>query len=369
MSRPLLGAVMLLACGAPGLTVSSGEPPSVPAGPVYAAFPPRNLTPEPGVGRALLDELYTSLSARGAGFVPSGDLELILRSRRIRYTDSVGVEAAQAIAEDTGASHILLASVLTWEPEPAPNIAVVLRVIDARNGRRVQSVAVSLRGEEFEGLLGLGSIETTEDLQREVMARVLDVFEADGSPRAQAPAGERASLDAPSDALSYYLRDGFDPSALGSVAVMPLTNRAAEPDAGLLFSDLLAHEWFQTAGVDIVERSELLAAMVREKVRSADGVDLETLARIGRSVGTRYFAMGSVDRYGDEVWVGSEFFPVCEVLVRVVDVEAGQVVIAGALRRRGDDYHRGLGLGMVRDSTALALLTARELVALLMIQP
>jgi TolB-like protein len=376
--------LLFFACGAPGpeaspladapvaarAAIEVPEPPALPAarrartGALYAAFPPRNLTPEPGVGRQLLDGVQASLAARGASFVPTEDLELILRSEKIRYTDSVSVEAAKRIGETTGADHILLASVLVWELAPEPRIAVVLRVIDARTGQRVQSAAASLLGADFEGMLGLGAIETTQELEREILARVLDVFAADGSPLDWSLADD---ADAPSDALSFYVREGFDPSALETVAVMPLSNRSDDPDAGLLFSDLLTHECFRSAGVNVVERSELLAAMYRERVRSVATVDLETLARIGHSVGTRYFVMGSVERFGDEVWVNREFFPVVEAMVRVVDVESGRIVIAGAVRRRGDHYHRGFGLGMVRDATSLALMTARELVALLMV--
>jgi TolB-like protein len=375
--------LLILACGAPGpealpvvdanvvdlapigsADVSAASTPrQTRAGTLYAAFPPRNLTPEAGVGRQLLEGVQASLSARGAGFVPVEDLEVILRSRRIRYTDSVSVEAAKAIGESTGADHILLASVMVWDLHPAPRIAVVLRVIDTRTGLRVQSAAASLLGEDFEGLLGLGAIETTQELEREVLARVLDVFDADGSPLAWSASED---VDAPSDALSFYVRPGFDPSALERVAVMPLSNRSNDPAAGLRFSDLLTHEWFRSAGVDVVERSELLAAMYRERVRSVGTVDLDTLARIGRSVGTRYFVMGSVERYGDEVWVNQEFFPLVEATARVVDVDSGQTVVAAAVQRRGDHYHRGFGLGMVRDPTSLALKTARELIALLM---
>ena len=47
----------------------------------------------------------------------------------------------------------------------------------------------------------------------------------------------------------------------------------------------------------------------------------------------------------------------------LLDVERGQVVAAAGLRRKGDDYHRGLGLGIVRDAMELADRTAHELVA------
>ena len=121
----------------------------------------------------------------------------------------------------------------------------------------MQSVAVSLRGADFEGLLGLGIIETSEELEREVLARVLDAFDLNGAPNAQSGAAAVTSADVPSDALSYYLRDGFEPTMLERGAGMPLANRSVDRDAGLLFSDLLAHEWFHSAGVDVVERSEL----------------------------------------------------------------------------------------------------------------
>lgn len=329
----------------------------------YAAFPLRNLTADPDAARELGALLRTALSARGAELVPAGELDGILQARRIRYTDSVGTETARAIAEGTGATHILLGTLLDHRRGPRPLASISLRVFDARDGRRARSALVSLRGEDFAGLLGLGAITESEDLAAEVLARLLAHFDASGAPL---PAGRGPGTPPgahPPAARSTFVREGFDAGALERIAILPLANRSRCPEASALFSEILAHVWFRSSGLQVVEQAELLAALVRERVRSMDDLGPERLRRIGSAVGTRHFVLGSVDRFADEVFVGSERYPEVEASLRILDAESGLIMAAAGLRRRGDEYHEILGFGRIHDAVTLAARVAGELIA------
>jgi TolB-like protein len=371
MSRmaALLLAVLLTACEGTLLQPPSGEPisrqPEAPrADPaVYAALPFRNLTAQDDAPLALLSRLEAILGDRGARFVPPDELEQILRRRRIRYTDSLSIGDARLIAGDTGARWILLGTVLTWEPEPEPHIAILMRVLDARSGDRVASRLVSLAGRDFEGLLGLGTITSSADLADETAARLAGSFAPDGAPLAMEIDRDALLRDMPFDVFTRFLAPDFDPTSVERVAVLPLSNRTRRGDSGILFAEMLAHQWFTSTATVVVERSELVEAITREDVRAIEQLDLDVLRRIGRSLGTRYFVSGSIDRFGDDAWVGGRVYPEVKAIVWVLDVERGNVVAAAGLRRLGDHYHTVLGLGVVRDPMTLADRAARELVA------
>ena len=331
-------------------------------GAVFAALPFRDLAGDPELVSGLLGSVRADLEGRGARFVPEDEVEAFLRARRIRYTESISVEDARAIGEATGARFLLLGSTLASERSPVPRIAVALRVVDARTGGRMQSQLVALRGDEFAGLLGIGAIEDHGELALEVAERLLDRFDGEGHPL---PPGRRGASPGWGEGtlLSTFVDGAFDPGSVERIAVLPFHDRTEGADAGLLFAELLSHRWFASAGVEVIEQSELRAAMRRERVRSVDGLDLAVLREVGRGLDTRYFVLGSVDRFQDQVFVEGARLPELEVTMRVVDVEQGRAVAATGVRTRGDDYHVLLGLGTVSDPIALADRAAREMIA------
>lgn len=360
MIGPLTVLLPLLSAPLTGLQAASQESA---ARPVYGSLPLRNLTPRPRAAGYLMGMIRTSLEARGARFVPGPDMERFLVEHRIRYTDSLSAADAAALAAETGAGYVLAGALLRYESGTVPRISLALRLLDAATGQRMQSILITLSGDDFKGVLDLGAISDVRELELEVLARVLEAFEADGSPRSGLPLGERRGSSLSRGVRSWFVSEGFDLAEVERIVVMPLVNRTRHLGAGRQFGEVLGHEWFNLGGVQVVESSELRAALIREKVRSIDSVDPATLARVGRRLGARYFAMGSVEAYSKDIIVDQWRFPEIEVTVRIVDSESGDLVAASSVRRRGDDYHTILGLGSVEERLRLAVRVAREIVA------
>ncbi len=352
----LLGA--LAACQAPPAepTATRGE------APVYVALPLRNLTAEPDAPRRVATALQRVLEARGARFVRAADLDGYLRRKRIRYTDSIQSEDARKLAEETGATHVILGTLVAWETAPTPRVDVTLRLFDARTGEKVQSSVLALRGEDFRGLLALGAITDMDLLLDEVVVRAADGFDARGAPlgRVEDPGW---AVDRFAGIQQIYAAPEFDMADVGSVAILPLENRSGHTDVGVLVADLLAHTLYRDAGVRVTESAELRGLLLRERVRFLRELDLATLARMGQSAGVRYLVLGSVERFDERVYVGALQVPEVEFSIRFVDVRTLATVAAASVRRRGDDYTHWLGLGTVHDSTSLALRALREIVA------
>ncbi len=363
MPRVIVALLLIqAACSTPG-TSKNANATAPNEHPIYAALPLRNLTADAQIADELSNRIEVALESRGAGFVGADELDRVLRERRIRYTDSLSLDAAHAIGAATGAKHALLGTLIAVERTPTPRLSLALRVIDLASGEREQSIVVALDGDEFKGALGLGAIRDVDELTREVVARVVEGFDEHALPIRDA--ADRAGLAAvrPSDVLSRFVTDEFSRSAPSRLTIMPFSNRTRRADVGALFSEVVAHQWFKGAGVQIVEPAELRAALTREKIRSIESIDLEVLARIASSLGTRYVVMGSIDRFDDEVFVDDQRFPEIEVSLRVIDVDSRRIVAAATLRRRGDRYRGFLCLHAVHDTVELASRTARELIA------
>ena len=367
--KPSLAGTLLLAlltsCRAPAEEAGGS---SELAAPRYALLPLRNLTADQDLAGLLTARLQQELSARGAEFVPADELERILVARRIRYVDTMSSAAAAAIAEATGATHLVLGTLLAHDPAPPPRIALSMRVIDCADAHTCQSALVALSGQDFTGLLDLGTIEDSDTLAWEVVARAAYMFDERGAPRPVTPHPGNLDRDRPRSPLLRYADATLALEPGERVAILPLLNHTSYPEVGLLFVDVLSHAWLQARGIDTVETGELLEALVRAKVRSVEGLDPVTLAPVARATGARYLLFGSVEFFEPQVAAeDGHTYPELEVWVRLYDVEQGRLVAGAGQRHRGDDYHRMLGLGSERDPVRLALRTARELLATLVI--
>ncbi|MBK7876253.1 MAG: hypothetical protein IPJ77_10930 [Planctomycetes bacterium] len=370
----------------------------------YAVLPLRNLSADVEGARELENGLCAALAERGARFVPDAALDAVLQRHRVRYTDSLSVADARAVRDATGASFALAGVVFEFVRGSTPRVALCVRVIDLASGERVQSSFVALRGEDSRGLLGLGAVEDAGELVERAIDRILADFGPNGgplvrrfvvdaararadnasvqddvAPRAAAPKDAKPSAAAGAESANADAGSAVDanPSAspevsddpelaerapIGRLALLPFVNRSTRADAGTSVAELLAHAWFQATGAQIVESSALRSALVRARIRSLTEIDTATLASIGAVLDARWFALGSVDRFGEEAVVRDQRYPEVEFTVRLVDGRTGLVAASKTLRLRGDDGETLLRLGVERNALALASDAARELV-------
>ncbi|MBI5362427.1 MAG: hypothetical protein HZA53_04550 [Planctomycetes bacterium] len=300
-----------------------------PASVRYAMLPLRNLSADATGATEIGTRLRDELGRRGASFVPADELDRVLLERRVRYTDSLAADDARAIRAATGASFGVAGVLFDFARGDEPRIAVGLRVIDLASGERVQSAFVALRGQDGRGLLGLGAVEDVNELEERALPSLFAAFGEHGGPlvRPSVAAAARARTQ-PADTAPEAER----------VAVLPFINRSTRSDAGASFSEILAHEWFRARGVRVVEASELRAALRRARIRTLQEMDAATMASIGELLGVRWFALGSVDRFGEEAVVRDQRHPEIEVSMRVVDARTGLVAASRSLRLRGDAY-------------------------------
>jgi TolB-like protein len=363
MLRGLFPGLLLLAAAGPSTPTPRGvEGPKAAEGVRYALVPPRNLSGVDGAVEGLFGRLTRALEARGAEFVPADEVDQTLRTRRIRYTDSLGPRELAGLSQATGATYTLVATIFDYTAGKEPRLSFTLRALDNRDARRALSTAIALRGVDFEGLLGLGRIEDVETLADEAVARALEQFDARGAPRGDTTGEPATSRPEPPDDGYGFAREDFDPSTVERLGVLPFANRSGNIDAPTQFVEFLGDAWFHEAGIQVAEVAELRAALVVRKVRSMQFVDLTRLAEIGQTMGVRYFVLGAIERWGDEVLVDDQRFPEIEATMQLVDTQTGRIVAAASLARRGSDYQTVLGLGAIRDPAELARRAAREIV-------
>ncbi len=317
-----------------------------------ALLPPENLSAAAGAPGLVAPLVERELAARGWEIVTGPDVEAALARDRVRRLDSLSAGAREALAAELAAEAFAVSTVLAFRAETIPLAAVALRLISA-DGRELFADAVALTAEDTRGPLDREPRDGIGPLAERVVERLCRDL-----PRPGGAAVRRRPADAP---LTVGEPPTFRSPALDAlpaprrVAVLPFRNFSRERDAGRISTQLAAGWLGRADGFAAVEAADLREALVAESVRDAYLIEPERLQALGRRVGADLFLRGTVYAWKPQPPAGSDVAPPeVELHLRLIDVAASRVLWASHLHRRGDEYRRLLGLGVVSNVVALA---------------
>jgi hypothetical protein len=155
---------------------------AAPALGTLAVVPFTATVPEDGVAVAMAASEATRamLRTRGVALAAPGCVTAALRERGGRHWGELSAWAREELQTRCGATTVVTGSVERWETaarqgEPAPIIAVALRLLDAASGRIVWTGAREVGGADHPGLFGLRRIYSRGAL----LARAIDRLGAD----------------------------------------------------------------------------------------------------------------------------------------------------------------------------------------------
>ncbi len=157
-----------------------------------------------------------------------------------------------------------------------------------------------------------------------------------------------------------YRAPGFRITPEAGTALLPFENRSSAPEAGRVVADLFRGAFHRTRHARVPENSEVLAAMVRQRMRSIGHLDAPAMAKLAGDLGVRQFLVGTVT-----VWdarEGEPDGPEVEISARLLEPGTGRGLWASLHHRRGNDYHLLLDLGRIDSVAALAERVAEEMV-------
>jgi len=112
------------------------------------------------------------------------------------------------------------------------------------------------------------------------------------------------------------------------VAVMPLVNLTAHPNAGRIVGDLLTTELYADADFVIMERTEMLEKLKGEEEDLNDVLDKTVALKVGKQLGVDTVIFGSVTEYRYKRGLDED--PVVGINIRMMDVNSERILWAGS---------------------------------------
>jgi hypothetical protein len=146
------------------------------------------------------------------------------------------------------------------------------------------------------------------------------------------------------------------------IALLPLENLSAKPDAGSALTRTLFVELIRTGTCDVVESGEVDAAMDDQHILNSGSVSTAQLKGLSEKLRADFVMLGSLLEYG-MTKTGSGEVPTVGMALKLLDGRTGKVMWAGIRTLSGDDKETIFGWGVQHDPQALTERLISELLA------
>lgn len=303
-----------------------------------------------------------TLRDKGYNIVTPDKLEPFLFRNRIRNTGMLSRRHLSALRQEFAVDLAMVGSIdLFHESEENPQWGLSSRVLSAESGKVLWAGSAGLTGDDFTGILGLGTIRSGERLAEEVVKLLVKSLPPTGKGfPAAAPAGS------PFIRLTGSAEAGYRSPALESepprrIAVLPFENASERKGASRILTDVFTTALFQHGGFEVIEPGEVAEALVALNAVAFGAIDFESLAGLRERIGVDAVILGTVYSYNEGFRRIQTTAPEVDLDVRMLDAESGRILWVAARGKSGDDYQTVLDFGKIRSMVPLALKVISEM--------
>lgn len=304
---PLFIIFCLVAAPAAAAEVPAGGPGEGGNGRI-AFFPFENFSGNEDALTKTVPPLQAYLAGRGIQAVDESRVQGLLLKERIRFSGYVPRELGSLMGRELGVSAVLTGCVVTFSESENPSLAILARLIDAPTGQILWAQYASATGDDFTTILGLGRIQTMDELLPRVIERLFANF----------------SMTPP-----QKLKE-----ATYTVAVMPFLNKGEKRDAGSIAMYMFLAELLKNPRFIPVEYGNVRNSIVDHRVRSKGELDFENMKALSESLGIDGFLVGTVERYPKEAIPTVP--PEVSLTSRLIDARGNRIVWYDSYQMNGD---------------------------------
>ncbi len=249
-------------------------PPKVIPGKVkgkIALLPFENFTDNMNVLAQIMPMVKERLEKKGFEVVQEEMLNEFLCKKRVRSTGYISKELALGIGEKFVIKSILAGSVISFSTEGIPKIGLSARLIEASRGLIIWADYVSITGEDFTKMLGLGTIKNMEKLIPEALDRLFISF---------------STVPIQKEIESTY-----------KIAVMPFQNKSGFKNAGKITMYLFLVELLKNKKFEPIEYGEIRKLIVDLRIRNRGELDHNNIKALSETLDVAGILVGTVEKY------------------------------------------------------------------------
>ncbi|UCH82044.1 MAG: hypothetical protein JSW20_05295 [Nitrospiraceae bacterium] len=270
--------------------------------------------------------LAGQLEKRGLEILHYEKVESFLCERRIRQASYISREVAQELGTTRSVNTIMAGAVLTFVSDGNPKIGIMARLIDIPTGLIVWSDYVSLTGEDFTKVLGLGTIKSVDKLIPEAINSLFSSLDNVSSDTT----GEK----------TY------------KIAVLPFKNESGYRHAGMIINYLFQHELSNNLMFKPVDFGDVRKIMIDLRVGHKGEVDYVNLKSLSRALGVDVVLTGTVEEY--VIGRDDSSPPRVTISARLLDSQRSRIIWFDHHQLAGDQHIIALDWGRLRSADKVA---------------
>ncbi len=232
-------------------------------------LPFENMSEDPNALRYLMPLIREHLQDKRFELTDEMSVRNFLIKERVRATGYVLPAIAKKIGNELGSGGILLGSVNHFSSGDNPQIAISARLID-NEGNIIWANYISITGEDFLKILGIGAIRDSKKLVSKAVERLFSTF----------------SIYSNKDIESAY-----------KIAVMPFYNKGRKIGAGKIVNYMFISELHKSRNYVPVEFGSLRNTLMDLKFFTKDELDYEKIAAISDNLNVDGIIIGTIDVY------------------------------------------------------------------------
>jgi TolB-like protein len=301
------------------------KPSGTDLGPKIALFPFENFSVDANALNDIMPLVKSELESKGFAVLGEKELKKFLLKERIRSTGYVSQEMAGKLGKDLNVEAILVGSVNTFYHGENPRLGLSARLIRSSDGAILWANHVAATGEDFTGILGLGTIRSIDKLTHKMVNKLL----------------ESISIAPPyKEKESTY-----------SIAVMPFKNESKIRGAGMIATYMFISELSGSRIFEPLSYGNVRNLVVALRVRSKGELDFKNIGSIAESSGVDGILVGTVERYTEGQ---GAMPPEASISARLIEARTGRILWYNGYQCRGDDGISIFDWGRLRSAENVA---------------
>jgi len=272
-----------------------------------AVFPFENFTEDKNAESVIMPVLKQKLKDKGYEILDDNVLNKFFLKERIRTTGYISKDIAKKIKEEFNVDAILLGSINSFSKNNL-QVGISAYVVNPSDSTIIWADHASASAEDFVKILGLGKIETIQELTSKVLDRLIKSFD-------KVPAFKEKEL-------TY------------KIAVMPFKNKSKIKKAGQIVTYMFIEELFKNKNFEPVNYGEIKKAIIDLRIRKKEQLDFKTIKSISDYLGVDGIIIGTVESYNEQE---GNFPPQVTITARLIDVRRNRILWCDSYQYKGDD--------------------------------
>jgi len=241
------------------------------AGRTIAVIPFDNMSDHGNALKEIMPQIKAGLEEKGYNLINEDIVEAFLCREKVRPASNISRRLAHKLRQETGADTVLMGSVVLFNTEDVPEVGILARLVDLGTGAIIWADYSSISGNDFTGILGLGTIKQKGKLIEKVKDKLL------GSLKEK-----------------YAQNKG---RSVHRIAVMPFQNKSGFVNAGIITTYMFLVELFKNNEFEPIEYGEVRELVVDKRVRAKGELRYENIDAILKTLDVDGVLVGTVEKY------------------------------------------------------------------------